>query len=74
MGDQQTNEGYLRTGAPVSSVGRRVSEEDVQGSPTRSMVQFSGDNAKVPNGNHQNHKSYKEKVIAIARVWNEVKI
>jgi hypothetical protein len=58
MADQHSTD-YLRTGAPAPYNGRRVPEEEPQ--------------SKIPNG-QQNQKSYREKVIAIARVWNEARL
>jgi hypothetical protein len=61
MADQHSTD-YLRTGAPAPYNGRRVPEEEAQSSLN-----------KIPNG-QQNQKSYREKVIAIARVWNEARL
>ena len=66
MADHQE---YLRTGAPAPYNGRLPSTEDAPASLNRSLVEYQSD--KQANG-QQHQKSYKEKVIAIARVWNEV--
>ncbi len=75
MGDHKSGE-YLRTGAPVGYGAPNQSEDGRESSSK--LAQYHGDNSSLKqtnglaNGQHQSHKIHKEKVIAIARVWNEV--
>mmetsp|Transcript_53082 Transcript_53082/g.110716 ORF Transcript_53082/g.110716 Transcript_53082/m.110716 type:complete len:745 (-) Transcript_53082:132-2366(-) len=75
MGDHQSGE-YLRTGAPPASSVPYHSEDGRESSSK--VAQYHGDSSSLKqtnglgNGQHHSHKIHKEKVIAIARVWNEV--
>jgi hypothetical protein len=75
MGDHHSGE-YLRTGAPVA-YGAPYHSEDGRESSSK-LTQYHGDNGSLKqsnghsNGQHHSTKIHKEKVIAIARVWNEV--
>jgi hypothetical protein len=77
MGDHHSGE-YLRTGAPVA-YGAPYHSEDGRESSSK-LTQYHGDNGSLKqsnghsNGQHHSTKIHKEKVIAIARVWNEVTI
>ncbi len=67
MGDHLSGE-YLSNGAPVAP-GATYRSEDGRELSSK-LDQYREDKSSLKQGN--GHHSHKEKVIAIARVWNEV--